>query len=210
MHRPRSKSGIVPPVRPRDLAVWAACAAGMLALLVGLKLAGAQPSDLTRDVGDVYPAIGPEIGLIGRLGQFVLAGAVAICAITAAILRRASPRQARMLGGTALLLAVVLVDDGATLHEDVLPGAGVPEAVVYALYAGAGAAWLAAFRGALVAPGGWLLVLGGASLVLSAALDAVGGVPITLEDFPKLVGIGSICAYAVDHATRALRPILDE
>ena len=192
----------------RVLAWWVAGVVAFLAFLAALNLAGASVANLTRDPNGITgrPAYFGALSTVGLIGWGV---AASLCAVVALVLGDGARR--RYLLATAVLLTLLLLDDGLLLHERLLPSAfGLSEDAVYALYAGATLAWLMAFRREIVRSDAVLLVLAGACLVTSIVLDGTALAPAGLEDAPKLVGIGSLIAYAVREARRRLQPAPDE
>ena len=99
-------------------------------------LGGVPVRELVRDPAAEYnyPAYG---GLLSHLGIALMFGCTAICAFAATI---ASVRR-NVLWGAAWLSLTLTLDDLFLLHEEVLPELlGLPEIILYLLYA-AIAAW---------------------------------------------------------------------
>jgi hypothetical protein len=185
---------------PRRFAArWSAAAAGTLALLAALDLAGVTLSRLTRDANAVA-GVDPATGVIATLG-YVLVGAAA--AILAALAGAVADGRRPLRATLAALLAVALADDALQLHETVLPGAGVPEDAVIAVQAAVVAGWAVALRAELARVDALVLALAGACLVLSLLLDAVGA-PVAVEDAPRLLGQATLLTFAVRELRRAV------
>lgn len=108
----------------------------------------------------------------------------------------------------AALLAFLLLDDVLMLHDQLLgEWLGAPEPAVYALYAALVGTFVLVFRRELLAADRLLLLLAGGSLGVSVLLDVLSGVPPAFDDYPNLVGIASLLAYAIRTAIRDLRPL---
>ncbi|AXI46841.1 hypothetical protein C1J03_12895 [Sulfitobacter sp. SK012] len=173
---------------------------GATAISLLFALGGVPVRELVRDPAAEfnYPAYG---GLLSHLGIALMFGCTAICAFAATI---ASGRR-NVLWGAAWLSLALTLDDLFLLHEEVLPELlGLPEILLYLLYA-AIAAWLALSlrrEGAGIDLGGLYVAI--AFLGLSVLVDVFkvhGPFSFWLEDFSKLSGYGawltfwSMCAH---------------
>lgn len=104
-------------------------------------------------------------------------------------------------GGAVLRFAVtagllngwLALDDAFLVHETVMPSLGVPQNAVLALYASLAAAYLVSNRKVMMAGDVWLIIMGGAALVASLAVDtlfhSLDPRLVLLEDSAKFFGI---------------------
>lgn len=139
-------------------------------------------------------------GALSTLGGLLMAGAVGVLMASS----RRSAQGAAMLS-VAALMALFAADDVFLIHDEVMPallGEGTGDKLVYAIFAGLGLLVAAVHRDALLRspwplPAAAVLLFG-----LSAATDVLandlGGESRgqLLEDGSKLLGIGSLLAYA--------------
>jgi hypothetical protein len=186
---------------PRDrrplFALVALC--GWVALLLGARAAGLNPAPLLRDPATMagLPLGHGSLSILGAMGW---TAAAALC--FAAHLARAPA-----MGAIAGLLLCLGLDDALLLHEEVLPAAGVPQALVFAIYLGWAAAIARRVAARPEAHDVGLLAVACASFAISMGIDVAAHAPVALEDGPKLFGIALLCWWALGRARAAiLRP----
>lgn len=174
----------------------------------------APPSELLRDpmaiVIERSDCCGPHLGLVSHLGVAAWTASAAIAGFGALCLACADRGiVTRFLLLAAAISFVLAADDLLMLHELVLPGLGVPELLVYALYGSAGLlhggmALRLARQSELV-----LLLVALAGLGASVTMDTLGElvgihVPIGFEDGAKLIGASFWLAFHADFAARRI------
>jgi hypothetical protein len=184
---------------------WLGVVGAAAALLLGLEALGVDTSELTRDPGAVAE-LPQHVGLISTLGVMLWAAAAGACLLAARALatRGGDSRRAEFLLVTGVLLAVLGIDDGLQVHENIPMYAPVPEVVLYALFGMVVALYSIRYLDLLLEQERLLLGLGFSCLALGAALDVPGGVPFTVEDFPKLIGVVAVSAWAFARSLGAL------
>lgn len=143
-------------------------------------------------------------GALSTLGCMAWALAGALCLATHAARREPAVRTWLLLSGLALALGV---DDALMLHEEVLPGAGIGQELVFLAY-GAVAALIA--RDVLTRPADFdvpLLAVACGALAVSIGLDvAVEDALVIYEDGPKVFGIVTLAIWAYGRARSAIGP----
>jgi hypothetical protein len=172
------------------------------AVFVVLHFAHVDTLSLTRDPS-ATTGVGPQVGIISTLGLILWGAAAAVLALAATLVETGS--DAAFFACTAGALGLLLVDDALLLHEKILPDAGIPQDLVYAVYVIGAVAWLFAFRRQIADSRVILLALGGAGFAASIGLDVLDARQ-SVEDYAKYVGIATIFAWAFDEARRHLRP----
>ncbi|GAB3130717.1 hypothetical protein [Marisediminicola antarctica] len=168
-------------VVPAAVALGVAIAIGTV---IASELAGVRIGMFTRDIQSLSASGGLALphyaGALSMLTIMVWTAGSAL-AFAAAALVPARRSWLLVLGG---LLLVIAADDAFMLHE----GLGLPEVgfvIVYGVVAG----WLAFRSLAHHRDGsGTAMLVGGAALALSAALDRWATDPYLLEDHFKLIG----------------------
>lgn len=148
----------------------------------------------------------PYVGAVSALGGFGWAAAVGMFLLGACLLYdRLERREAAFLACSALLTAYLCIDDAFTLHEAVLPAAGIPERATYAAIGLATLAYGWFFRPEIRRSAWIFLAIAVAWLGLSVLLDEVGqavtlsrgaGIAMLAEDGAKLLGISAWVCYA--------------
>jgi hypothetical protein len=169
---------------------------GWIGLLLAALAAGLNPAPLLRDPVTMA-GLPPGHGSLSILGAMGWTAAAALC--FAAHLARAPG-----MGAIAGLLLCLGIDDALLLHEEVLPAAGIPQALVFAVYLG----WAAAIaRHVATRPGAFdagLLAVACVGFAISMGIDVAAHAPVALEDGPKVFGIAVLCWWALGRARDAL------
>ncbi len=146
------------------------------------------------------------LGAVTLLRTGVLAGAAAVCLVTARVLRRRDPRMGEFLLALGLLSAALVVDDKFQVHEVVLDvRLGVPQLVTFAGYAAI--ALVGAWRyGRLVIglPEGGVLLMMFPLLALAVLADSLPLFNAFTEMTVELAGIGCLAAFGVRVSLSAL------
>ena len=149
-------------------------------------------------------------GLVSNLGIMVWTAGAAVCLFASLLLFSTARPKAEVLFFVAAagFTGLLALDDLFMLHEDVLPQLGIPEAITYALYAGAAAAYfffswrtILALRPMLMASA---LALLGTSVAIDVLVHSESAVRVFAEDGAKLLGI---LAWTSFHVTAALEII---
>lgn len=154
------------------------------------------------------------IGFVSNVGVLLWAATGCIFLFTHSVLRGCGEAQhGSFLLASGLFVAWLGLDDLFLLHEVVLPDyLGVPQMIVGAAYGAVAFAYLAVYRRHITAGPSALLIAALALLATSLAVDQ--GADLldldftglrTLEDAPKLAGIGAWLAYAVHTCMSAIR-----
>jgi len=184
-----------------------------VALLVGSQV-GLPPPVLLRVPAASLRA--PALtGALSSLGVLALACTAALCAGAAFLVGgRRGGETGRFLTVSAAVTTLLCIDDAFMLHESLLPHFGIPEPLVFAGYAIAGAAYLIRWRQHLlhrteVSVLGVAAILLGTSVVADAfAAGDVTAASTIAEDVPKLLGIAVWSTYFVRCAADAVAPLL--
>jgi hypothetical protein len=194
------------------LALYAATFAALGAAAIHAMTTGVPPWLFTRDPAAIHVS-DPMFGALSNLGVILWAAAASVALLAATVLR--DPADARLrayLLSVGLLTAWLLLDDLYMLHERLLPDVlGVPQPLVYAVYALLVAAVWFRFRPEIAATSWRLLVLALACFAFSIASDQGPGSwhrwswLAFIEDGAKLVGIASWLAYLGSTVAAALR-----
>lgn len=180
-------------------AVWF----GGLILFVAIAVQTKAPvGTLTRDPSETTGSPW-YLGMTSSLGAVGWSSAAAAFALGAAVTYSLGGRRrttASLATGSAFTL-VLLVDDVLLLHDDVVPRIlPVEEEGIFAAYAFAGIAWLAAYFREMQAAVLLLVGVAGLGLGTSVAIDLVwdseGDWRLLAEDGTKFVGIWSWAAAA--------------
>ncbi|MCG8442188.1 MAG: hypothetical protein MI723_10305 [Caulobacterales bacterium] len=183
-----------------QFAVLAACAAGIVAVS---RQPWVEPAWLFLDVhtaGELSGACCPAyFGAISTLGVMAWTGAATVCLFAALVLWGRTRRVAAFALAAGALSGVFALDDAFLLHEEVLPGLGVPQIAVLAVYAGLGAAHalfaVVATRSRYL----WLLGVALAALASSLWVDLFLGLrsqaAVIVEDGSKFFGIIAWCLF---------------
>jgi hypothetical protein len=195
------------------LCLYVAAAALLGGIAAHSAITGAPPYLFTRDPAAIHHA-NPLLGAVSNLGIVLWAAAASMALFASRQLARvAEARMTRafLLAG-GLLSCWLLLDDLYMLHERVLPDwLGVPQPLIFVVYAGAVVVLLARFRGVIRATDSLPLALALACFALSAAIDQ--GPPawhrwdalVLVEDGAKLFGICGWLAYFGGVSAQALR-----
>ena len=154
-------------------------------------------ADLVRDplvvAQDATECCSFYFGAISNLGVIAWFVTATACLLLAALLRLAGAEPDPLFLAGGLLSLWLGLDDLFLVHENLLPAAGFPELVTYAIYASAGLAYLAFAWRRILAGRPLLFLLAGAALGGSMLLDAIVYRPDAfwtfLEDALKFIGI---------------------
>lgn len=199
------KTSYKPPTAVR-LAGWSA-AIGVPALLVAAV--SLQPwfdarwmfADVLTAAREAETCCHATFGFMSQMGLFLWVAAAAFALFAALILHLfgATDGQVRFMAAGGALSALLAFDDAFLLHESILPGLGVPQNLVLAAYGLLVLAYAGVFRRFLLRTEPGLLVLGGAALAGSLAVDILvetqsDSVAI-LEDALKFWGIAIWAAF---------------
>lgn len=151
------------------------------------------------------------LGFLSQLGIFIWSAMTAVCWLTAKIL----PHRPRLYSvrkffwGSGLLSLVLGFDDVFLLHEEVFPRYfGIPEVLIYALYAGLTLTYLWYFRKIIRRTDYTLLVVAFIGFSLSIILDVLEPPyinPYFFEDGFKFIGLVAWLAYFWQAATSFLQ-----
>lgn len=193
-----------PWVHPVMVAAWVvfavSCVIGLLAAYVG----GVRVKELVRDPSAQFD-IPLYAGAFSTVGLIVLGAAAALFAIGI----KGAPKQYLILLWTgAILMVLMILDDGAMLHEFIGPDIlGIGEMFFYALYAALGLTiyWQVKrlgkprFIAAAHVAGGFLVF----SLLLDI-FSVHGPFSFWLEDFTKLSGYVGFLGLAVYSARASM------
>jgi hypothetical protein len=177
-------------------------AAGSLAVL---HVAGVETSDLGRDPA-VVGGLGADVGMLSQLGLMLWGLAVGACLLAAAAgYLRGDPQLAVFLASTAALLLVLGVDDALLIHEQVIPNkVGIAEEIVFLALGSLVLAYAARFRRELLGGDVILLGVGAAMLALTVAVDVLDALPLTVEDYFKLIGMVALAIWCFSTSLQAL------
>ncbi|QQE64717.1 hypothetical protein GFS31_13980 [Leptolyngbya sp. BL0902] len=151
------------------------------------------------------------LGFLSQLGIFIWSAMASVCLLTAQTLPRRPglyPIRQFFLG-SGILSLVLGFDDVFLLHEEVFPAyLGIPEMMVYALYAGLTLAYLWQFRKIIRRTDYTLLVVAFVGFALSIGLDILEPPyinPYFFEDGFKFIGLVAWSVYFWQAATSFLR-----
>lgn len=179
--------------------------------VVAIRLTTGEPmGNLTRDTAQVA-MVPVYTGVLSNLGVLAwTVGAWAALLAAAALTGRSAER--RFLFASGLVTVVLLLDDFFMLHEIVFPRyVGIPEYVVYGLYAMMLAWLLIAHRRVILERTPYLLLAVATAalglMLLADVLESVSPLPghYLVEDGLKFFGIVNWSAYLVLVSLRCLR-----
>lgn len=191
----------------------------MLLLAVAVVQTATPLSYLTKDpltVAEMAPAACCRVyyGAISNIGILLWCVAAAVCLFTALILWLADAKStdagrfAPALLAAGLFSGWMTLDDLFLVHENVLPALGIPQKLVYVIYALITMAYLAFARRLIL--GGRLVMFACAIglLTLSVGVDVVatseGFMHVLIEDGAKLIGIAAWAAFHIEVAASVL------
>lgn len=170
---------------------------GVVLLLKAWK--GIPTEQLTRDPNAIFD-MPLYVGFLSQVGIFIWAATAMVCLYSSRLIpreaRNAETRRYLFMSG--LLLALLGLDDAFLLHEQFFPFIGIPEKVVYGIYAGIMFYILLRFSRLILKTKYPLLLAGLVCFALSISLDWLQPESIDIflvEDGAKLVGILSWLAY---------------
>jgi hypothetical protein len=193
--------------------LYAATAALLGIIAAHAALTGAPPYLFTRDPAAIHEA-NPLLGAISNLGIVLWAAAASVALFTSRQLARAEEARSMsaFLLAAGLLSCWLLLDDLYMLHERVLPDwIGVPQPLVFGVYAIAMTVLIARFRGVIRTTDPRPLAMALGFFALSAAIDQGPAAwhgwdaLVLVEDGAKLFGLVSWVAYFGAVSAQALR-----
>lgn len=180
-----------------------------LLVMAGVVLAKAildLPVEHLTTEATTIARVPPYFGLVSALGCFGWAAAVGMFLMGACLLYDwLERREAAFLACSALLTAYLCIDDAFTLHEAVLPAAGIPERATYAAIGLATIAYGSFFRREIRRSAWIFLVIAVGFLGFSVVIDELSqildlsahvGIEMVIEDGSKLMGISAWVCYA--------------
>lgn len=202
----------------------------LMGLIVVNRIAGIPIAYFTRDpitaITDNAPCYA---GCVSNLGILIWCATASICVFSGQLLRSRSEDKewSFFLIISGLATAGIMLDDLFMLHEEVLPDHfGLPQIVVYGLYASAALGYLLRFHRTILDTEFLLLALAMAFLAFSISLDLLPYEDFYIrfiaddflgrhlvEDGAKLFGIVTWCVYFTRIAWRKAiqvgRPLLN-
>ena len=200
-----------------DVASWRPTGALMVALVisyacvlsafvVGYVVAQARGLPVSHIALDPASSQGfhPLVGFLSHLAVLGWATAAIISLFTAGLVSRGQQRIRGLLLAAGGLSLILMLDDLFMIHENVPGVLGVPEFVVYLVYASAMAWILVRFRREWTAYYPWLLMLAGAGFAGSLGMDQLYEFNLLVEEFFKTSGIVTWAIYWTGLARRAL------
>ena len=195
----------------RPLSLLALLWAPVVAALVWVwALSDVDPVILMRDPA-ATTSLPKYLGLFTSLSVLGWTVAAGIFLGTAYVIRgqASTVRRVRFCVGAGGFLTLLMLDDLLLLHESA-SRRGVPQIVVFGLYAVVAVAWLIAFRDVVAETPLTLLLAAGLMFALSLGVDVLFETEearwrIIAEDGAKFLGIVAIAAYAAGTAQRFIR-----
>jgi hypothetical protein len=158
-------------------------------------------AELTRDPIS-FTDLPLYTGSISNLGVMIWSGAAAICFFGWAMVRPRSKERhvPQFLLSGGVFTTILALDDMFLLHEEILPGLGIPQNLVLGTYVLLAIGFVVRFRATILRTRYLLLVLAGASFGFSVLIDVLVGYGLIwplflLENGSKLFGIVSWTAY---------------
>jgi hypothetical protein len=198
----------------RPLLWMYAAAAALLGLIAAhAAITGEPPYLYTRDPAAIHQA-NPLLGAVSNLGIVLWAAAATVALFTSRQLARIEEarRTSTFLQAAGVLSCWLLLDDLYMLHERVLPDwFGVPQPLVFALYAVVILVLVARFRSVLRTADSRPLALALGFFAVSAAIDQGPAAwhrwdaLVLVEDGAKLFGLVGWLAYFGAVSAQALR-----
>ncbi len=152
---------------------------------------------LTSDVS-VLASAPPYIGFLSQFGILLWAASVSVCMFGAMLFyqKAESSTYFYFLSTGGIFTAVLAFDDLFLLHEKVFPYIGIPELLIYSVYAGVLVFFLWRFRVLILNETRYILL--GVALVffaLSVSIDIVIQQEYIFEDGSKFAGIFTWLVY---------------
>lgn len=193
--------------------VWLPLLLVLAAIVVVTTGSDVTVRQLTQDATTVLD--GPfYVGLVSNFGLTLWAAAVTVCLFTASLSLAGGTGLGRFLTVSGAFTALLLLDDLALLHDEILPiYAGISGDVYGVLYVVFMLGYLVAFRGLILSTDWPILFVAlacfGVSTVVDVGAAALGNffsasTVVLVEDGAKLLGIGTWVAYFVSVARRVL------
>lgn len=182
---------------PQRALVATGLLAAWVAMLTLLHHGGHNAAPLLRDPATMA---GMPVwhGALSTLGCMAWALTGALCLATHAGQRRTAARTWLLMAALALALGV---DDALMLHEEVLPGVGLGQELVFLAY---GAVAVLIVRDVLARPADFdvpLLAVACSALAVSIGLDVVVEDALVIyEDGPKVFGVVVLAVWAYGRA----------
>lgn len=204
-------------LRPRAIIVT--FTPGLLALVIVVlaRLLGGVPIDVMLHEPTAVGGVAPYAGFVAQLGTIGWAAAAGAFLVGAMLMRGVDRRVRRFFLASAALTLYLCLDDTYLLHEEMLPGIGIPEYLVYAVIGVAALAYVTAFRRELLGGAVSFALLAGGLLAFSVLIDVVDqslNLPLgyfviaLLEDGAKLLGISAWLTFAVLTTRECVRATL--
>jgi hypothetical protein len=215
--------GHVPPITARRdlvlvaLAVWLPLTALLVIALVTTSATDITLRQLTQDATTVLE--GPfYVGILSNVGLLLWSATVTVCFLVAVGLETRIDRAwRRFLVVSGAFTAVLLVDDLALIHDDILPNyvgiSGEVYGVAYVLFM---LGYLVSYRHRIRQTDWTLLIVALGFFGVSTVVDLGSTVMsdllppaavVLVEDGAKLLGIGTWLAYFVSVARQLLAPV---
>lgn len=174
-------------------------------VVVARVITGIAIADFTVDPLIVVGGAPVYTGVLSTIGGLIWSGTFAVCIFSHAVMRNAANRDANapfLLAGACITL-ILMVDDVFLFHEIISPRYfGIPQQVIYAVYAVIVLWFLITFRATILRTDFLLLTLALAGFGLSLLFDLTAGVnpypaQFLFEDGAKIFGLVSWAAYFV-------------
>jgi hypothetical protein len=198
------------------LAVWLPLAVLLVVALVTTSTTDITLRQLTQDATTVLE--GPfYVGILSNIGLLLWSATVTVCLFVGAALgARIDPGWRRFLLVSGGFTGLLLVDDLALLHDDILPNHVGVSGEVYGIgYVVFVLGYLVAYRHRIRRTDWMLLIVAlglfGVSTVVDLASTTLSdrfstAAVVLVEDGAKLLGIGTWLAYFVSVARQLLVP----
>jgi hypothetical protein len=179
-------------------------------VVVARVRAGIAIADFTVDPLIAVGGAPVYTGVVSTIGGLIWSGTFAVCTFSYAVMRNAAHRNANgpFLLASACITLMLLVDDVFLFHEIISPRyLGVPQQLIYAVYAVIVLWFLASFQRTILQTGFLLLTLALVGFGSSLLFDLTAGInpypaQFLFEDGAKLFGLVSWAAYFVRVSAR--------
>lgn len=187
---------------------------GAALVVVAFAVLGASLDEpfriFSKEPLEQFPDAPPYLGVLAHVTWFVwvVAGTAALLAAFVRHQVSRGDRRIRFLIAAAALTGALLLDDFAMLHERAFPKAGLPEELIYALYAAGFVTLLLRFGPQLREGGSPIALAAGTAWAASIGADFLQEhLDIhahAVEDGAKLVGTALWAAYLCRASVRTL------